>query len=210
MIQPASRMFSTFESRTLAQKRRAVWQAIFICYLMVGLFLFAFFADRFVFYFAASYTKISMLFVLLFTPFVLYWMLRARNITTQMVRTYPTGWIRNWVMMPLMAAVLSSVFVVAPLGWLFTAAAVYGGPVHQVSATAIQVGTYSPGKGCDQSATLRLASVDKKTCLDNLYPTTTMREGQLLVVSITMFPFGFLISSIGNADPGVTAGNRAD
>ncbi len=210
MNQPVSRMFSTFESRTPAQKRRAVWQGMFICYLMVGLLLFIFFADRFVFYFAASYTKIAMLLVLLCTPFVLYWMLRSRNMTTQFAKTYPTRWLRNWVMMPLMAASMTSAFVVAPLGWLFTGAAFYGGPVNQMSAIAIQIGTYSPGKGCDQTAILRFASVDKETCLDNLYPTSTVREGQLLVVSTTMFPFGFLISSIGDADPGSTAGNRTD
>ncbi len=210
MTEPVSPLFSTFESRMSAHKRRPIWQAIFFCYLIVGLFSFVFFDDRFVFYFAASYAKISMLFVLLCTPFVLYWMLRACNMRSQLAKTFPTGWIRNWVMMPLMAAVSTSVFVVAPLGWLFAGAAFYGGAVNQVSATAIQVGTYSRRKGCNQSATVRMVSVDKKTCLDNLYPTTTMREGQQLVASITMFPFGFLISSIGNADPGVTAGNQAD
>jgi hypothetical protein len=87
-----------------------------------------------------------------------------------------------------------------PLGWVFAAAAWSNGAVRHVSATAIKVGTYSRRKGCDQFATLRFATVDKETCLDTLYPHSSMQTGQLLDVGITVFQFGFLIVSIAATD----------
>ena len=207
MNQLVPRTFATSGNRTPAQKRRVIWGTLFICYLIVGALFLSIFADRFVFYFIEVYTKVSLWSVLLFTPFVLYRMKRTRDFAADLAKKYPTSWIRNWVMMPLTAAMLVGVFFAAPLGWLFAAAASYGGPVHHVSATAVKVGTYARRKGCDQSATLRLAAVDKETCLDNLYSPSTMREGQLLNVGTTMFPFGFFILSIASAGPALTAGH---
>ena len=102
--------------------------------------------------------------------------------------------------MPLAAAFMVGLVFAAPLGWLFATAAWSGGAIHQVNATAIKVGTYYKRKNCDQLATLRFTSVDKETCLDGLYPPSLMREGQLLSVGTTTFPFGFLIVSIARAD----------
>lgn len=192
-------MIATFASRTFSQKRRLIWVTLFIFYLMVGALFFFMFTDRFVFYFAEIYTTISLWSGLLLTLYVLYRMKRTREFAANLAKKYPTSWLRNWVMMPLTAAMLVGAFFAAPLGWLFAAAAWYGGPVHQVSATAVKIGTYARSKRCDQSATLRLASVNKATCLDNLYPPSTMREGQPLIVDTARFPFGFLILSIASA-----------
>jgi hypothetical protein len=210
MTQPVPRIFATSAGRTPAQKQRAIWGTLFIFYLMVGALFLHIFADRFVFHYAEVYTRISLWSLLLFTPFVLYRMKRTRSFAENLAKKYPTTWIRSWVMMPLTAAMLVGVFFAAPLGWLFAAAAWYGGPVHHVNTTAAKVGTYAQRKGCDQSATLRLVSVDKETCLDNLYSPSTMREGQLLNIGTTVFPFGFLIVSIESADPALTAGPQVN
>ena len=201
MPQPVSRIVTTDDRRTSAQRRRAIWVTLVACLLLTGALFLAIFGDRFVFHFADAYTKIALVSTALSIPFVFYRMARSRRVGEEFSTRYRTSWVRNWLVMPMMAAIPAGLVFAAPLGWLFAAAAWYGGPVHYLSATATDVGSYARRKRCDQSATLRLPSVAKKTCLDRLYPPATMRDGQALNVGIVTFSFGFLIVSIANADP---------
>ncbi|HEX8478165.1 MAG TPA: hypothetical protein VF663_07505 [Telluria sp.] len=200
MSQPASR-FVADDRRTSAQRWRAIWVTIVACLLAAGALFLTIFGDRFVFRFADAYTVIALGSTGLSMPFILYRMARSRRVGEEFSKRYPTSWVRNWVVMPLTAAILAGLVFAAPLGWLFATAAWYGGPVHYVKATATDVGSYARRKHCNQSATLRLPSVARKTCLDRLYPPATMRDGQVLNVGIVTFSFGFLIVSIASADP---------
>jgi hypothetical protein len=102
---------------------------------MIALF-FTIFGDRFVFRFADAYTVIALVSTGLSMPFILYRMARSRRVGEERSKRYPTSWIRNWVVMPLMAAMPAGLVFAAPLGWLFAAAAWYGGSVHHVRGCA--------------------------------------------------------------------------
>ena len=186
-----------------------MWNWLFSFYLVVGALLLYNLSNRFVFYYAETYTKISLWSMFLLWPFVLYLMLRRGN-RAERARSEPISWQRNLVMLPLSAALIVGIFFAAPLGWLFAGAVWHGGPVHHVSATAVEVEKYVRSKGCNQPATLELQSVHKTTCLDHLYPPSTMRERQLLDVGVLLFPFGFFISTIAPGDPALPAANRLD
>jgi hypothetical protein len=190
----------TPEDRTPAQKRRARWAMFAIFPLVIGLLLFMQFRERFVFRYAAPYMTFSLWSLILFSPFIHYWMKR-RHAEAELARKYPTNWVRKGIVMPLMAAMTVGVVLAAPLGWLYAAVAWSGAATEHLNATAIEVGNYTRGKGCDQYATLRLAAVDNKTCLDGLYPPSAMRPGQRLDVGARMTSFGFLIVSIAEAAP---------
>lgn len=209
MSRPVPHIPSLSEHRTPAQRWRIMWNWLFSFYLVVGALLLYNLADRFVFYYAETYTKISLWSMFLLWPFVVYLMLRRGN-RAERARSEPISWQRNLVAMPLTAALIVGVFFAAPLGWLFAGAIWHGGSVHHVSATAVEVENYARRKGCNQSATLELLSVHKKTCLDHLYPPSTMRERQLFDVGVLLFPFGFFISSIANGDPALLAGKRVN
>lgn len=188
--------------KTARTVRRSNWMTptFFVFALMFGEVLLLNFHERFVFRYAEIYTKFVLLSLLFLTPFVLHEMKRAPAFAGELAKKYPTTWLRSWIVMPSMASVVVGVVLTGPLGWLYAAAALSGAPVLHVSATAIKVGAYSPRKGCDQFATLHFASVDKETCLDTLYPHSSMYTGQPLDVGITTFPFGFLIVSIASTD----------
>jgi hypothetical protein len=200
MPQPAPRIVPN-DRRTSAQPSLAIWLTLAACLLSTGALFLHIFGDRFVFRFADAYTVIALVSTGLSMPFILYRMARSRRVGEEFSKRYPTSWIRNWVVMPLTAAIPAGLVFAAPLGWLFAAAAWYGGPVHYVRATATDVGSYARRKHCDQSATLRLPSVARRICLDRLYPPATMRDGQVLNVGIATFSFGFLIVSVASADP---------
>ncbi len=166
---------------------------------VVGSLMLLYYHDRFVFYYAEIYTNVTIWGLILLTPLVLCWLIRMPPVARDLAKR-PITWQRNLVGMPLGAATVVGLFFAGPLGWVFAVAAWSGGTIHYVNATALKVGTYSKRKGCDQSATLRFASVDKETCMDNLYPPSAMREGELLNVGTTVYPFGFLIVTIASAD----------
>lgn len=168
--------------------------------LIFGVVLLINYQERFVFRYADVYTKFALLSLLFFTPFVLYEINRFPIFVRGIADKYPTTWLRTWIVMPSIASVMVGIAITGPLGWVYAVAAWSGGPIHHVSATAIKVGTYSRRKGCDEFATLRFASVDKETCLDSLYPHSSMHTGQLLDVGIASFQFGFLIVSIASTD----------
>jgi hypothetical protein len=200
MPQPAPRIVAD-DRRTSARRWRAIWITLVVCLLSTGALFLYIFGDRFVFRFASAYTGIALVATGVSMPFILYRMVRSRRVGEAMSKRYPTSWIRNWVVMPLMAAIPAGLVFAAPLGWLFAAAAWHGGPVHYVRATADDVGSYARRSHCNRSATLRLPSVAKKTCLDRLHPPATMRDGQVLNVGLVTFSFGFLIVSVASADP---------
>ncbi|WP_313178171.1 hypothetical protein [Massilia sp.] len=123
-------------------------------------------------------------------------MRRSKVFAAEFGKRYPTSWLRRWVAMPLSAMAIVASLVAAPLGWFFAAAAWVGGDVEPVRAVALAVEPAVQRKGCNQQAVLRLESVEKETCLDDLYPVSTMRASQQLDVGIERFAFGFLIKSI--------------
>lgn len=163
--------------------------------IIIGAILLLHFHERYAFRQTDGYTRVVLWASLLCTPFVLYFM-RASSFEKQVAKRYPTTWLRTFVVMPLMTFAGLGLVLTAPLGWLFAATAWSNDAVQHVSATAIEVGAYAQRKGCNQSATLRFASTDKRTCLDTLYPPSTMHEAQLLDIGIVTSRFGFLIVSI--------------
>ena len=203
MTQPIPRISAKPAPQTPAEKRRARWKTLVVLVMVVGAILLSIFHDRYVFHYADAYMTLTIGALILFTPIVLYWIASTPVTVKALSEKYPTNGLRNVIVMPLMAAMGVGMFCAAPLGWLFAVAAWSGGAVHHVRATAIEVGTYSKRKNCDQTATLRFASFDKETCLEGLYPLSLMREGQALDVGIKEFSFGFLIVSIANANPAV-------
>lgn len=191
----------------MAQKRRALWGMSAFFWLIAGAVFLGSFGSRFVFYYAEPYEKLVLCSLVLLTPCIFYCLRRHAVFATMTAEKFPTAWLRHWIIMPLMAAMMVALVHAAPLGWLFAAAAWSGGSARTVSAIALEVAPYSPGKGCNQSATLRLGAVDKSTCLDGLYAPSSMRPGQPLDVGIDTFAFGFLIVSIADADsPATDAG----
>lgn len=209
MSRPVDRIPAPSEHRTASQRWRVIWIWFFTFYLVVGALLLYNLANRFVFYYAETYTKISLWSVFLLWPFVLYLMLR-RGSQAERARSKPISWQRNLVGGPFLAALIVGIFFAAPLGWLFAGAVWHGGPVHHVRATAVDVKKYVRSKGCNQPATLALQSVHKETCLDHLYPPSTMRKQQRLDVGVLLFPFGFFISTIAPGDPALPAAGRVD
>lgn len=183
-------------NKTATQKRHSGWLVFLVFVLIVGALLLHYFGDRFVFYYAEAYANVALWSLLVFTPLVLYRMRRAPLFFRKISEKYPTAWLRNLIVMPLMAMSIVGLVCAAPLGWLFAAATWSGGAIQHVSAVASKVGPYSQRKGCNQSATLRFASAEKETCIDTLYPHASMRSGQTLDVGIRTFPFGFLIVSV--------------
>jgi hypothetical protein len=135
MPQPAPRIVAD-DRRTSAQRWRAIWVTLFACLLSTGALFLYLFGDRFVFRFADAYTGIALVSAGLSMPFILYRMARSRRVGEEFSKRYPTSWIRNWVVMPLMAAIPAGLVFAAPLGWLFAAAAWYGGPVNYVRGCA--------------------------------------------------------------------------
>jgi hypothetical protein len=197
-----------YRTNKKAESQRPNWKGIVILLLiLLGTFLFQQFSERFVFLYADSYTKIALCSTLLLAPLILYRMHRAPGFKGQIAGNYPTTWLRKWIVMPLLALTAIGVVFAAPLGWLFAIAAWSGRPVNQVDATAVEVGTYAQRKGCDQWVTLRFASADKKTCLDNLYANASLRTGEQLHVGVSTFAFGFQIVSIS---PSGQIGNFAN
>ncbi|MBQ5948574.1 hypothetical protein [Massilia sp. ST3] len=183
-------------NKTLANKCRLRWRIVLFVCAIVGALLLQMYRDRFVFYYAQTTAKVALWSLLLFTPFILYRMRRAPLFVAELKKKYPTSWLRDIVVMPLMAAMVAGLLVAAPLGWVLAIAAWSGGVVHHVDAVATEVGTYSQRKGCDQFATLRFASVEKEVCIASLSPHSSLHPGQSLAVGIVRFSFGFLIVSI--------------
>lgn len=181
-------------------KRHAGAWTVLAFIVVAGALLLRHFGERFVFYYAIHYTAASLCGLVLLTPFVVYRMVRAPRFADALAGRYPTTWLRNWVVVPLAAALLVGMLFAAPLGWLFAAAAWSGGPVQQVHAIAAQVGAHARRKGCDQSAIIRFGQRYKKTCLDDLYAPSPMQPGEYLDVGIRAYPFGFLIVSITSLD----------
>lgn len=180
--------------------RRARYVLFTFFALLAGAVLLQNLHGRFVFRYAESWTHTVLWSLLLLTPFILFRLKRAPLFAARLAKRYPSTWVRDWLVMPLMASMLAGLVLAGPLGWMLAVAAWSDGTVRHVSATAVEVGAYSARKGCDQSATLRFASVDKETCLDSLYPPASMQRGQRLDVGITAFAFGFLIVSIAATD----------
>lgn len=178
----------------------ARWAMPAFLWSIVGAVFLVHFGRRFVFYHAEPYESLVLWSMVLYTPCVLYWMRRHATFTTRNAAKYPTRWLRHWIVMPLAAATMVALVFAAPLGWLFATAAWTGGSARTIRAIALEVAPYSPGKGCNQSATLRVAARDNATCLDGLYPPSSMQPGQSLDIGIDTFAFGFLIVSIANAD----------
>lgn len=157
----------------------------------------SYFGERFVFHYAEIYRTFAIWSVALLTPLILYRARRIPDFYKKFSKAYPRTWM---ISLPICIAAFVGVAFAGTLGWFFAASAWYGGAVHHVSATATEVESYSRRKGCDQRATLQLESVDKKACLDGLYPPSAMRTGQALDIGIVRFPYGFLIVSIVAAD----------
>lgn len=180
--------------------RRARYVPFIFFALLAGAVLLQNLRGRFVFRYAEAYTQTVLWSLSFLTPFVLFRLRRAPLFAAQLAKRYPSTWVRNRLVMPLTASMLVGLVLTGPLGWMLALAAWSDGTVRHVSATAVEVGAYSRRKGCDQSATLRFASVDKETCLDGVYPPASMQQGQRLDVGITTFAFGFLIVSIAATD----------
>lgn len=168
--------------------------------LLAGAFLLMHFSGRFVFFYEATYTRIALWSSLVATPLVLYRMRRSQFFTGELEKKYPTAWLRNWAVMPLMALFLVGLAWAAPLGWFIAAASWAGGESRHVRALAVEVETPSRRKGCRQYASLRFASAEKRTCIDGQPPDLPIRTGQVLDAGITAIPFGFLIDSLAPCD----------
>ena len=182
--------------RTPAQRRRANLLGVLVLLHLVGAGLFAYFNERFVFDYAGPWMRMAVWSPVVLVPVVIFLMAFSRAFTKELAKKYPTTWLRNGIVIPLWALMAVGLFLAGPLGWFVAVMAWSGGPVQHVGATAIEVRPYSRAKGCDQSATLRILSVDEKTCLDGLYPPGAMRPGEQLDVGITVSPIGFLIVSM--------------
>jgi hypothetical protein len=81
-----------------------------------------------------------------------------------------------------------------PTAWL------RNGAVMPLTALFLVGLAWTAPLGCDQYASLRFPSVEKKTCIDGQPPDQPIRTGQVLDVGITAFPFGFLIDSLAPCD----------
>jgi hypothetical protein len=177
--------------------RRSIWLAGAIFAVLAGLLLLHYQGRRFIYAYADTYETVGGYLVLLCAPAVLYWMKGAKVFAAEFGKRYPTSWLRRWVAMPLLALAMVAAVVAAPFGWFFAAAALAGGEVEQVRATAVEVDeVVHRRKGCDQEAVLRFGAVAKDTCLDGLFAPSAMRVGQQLDVGIIRFSFGFKIVSI--------------
>lgn len=184
-----------------AKKDRA-WAALFLA-LLAGAVTLLHFSERFVFYYEETYTRIALWSCLAFVPLALYRMKSAPGFAGRLAKKYPTAWLRNWLVMPLMAVFAAGLVWMAPLGWLLAAACLTGGATQHVHALAVQVDAPASSKGCDQYAKLRFASIEKRTCIAGRQPAASMRTGQVLDVGIRAFSFGFLIDSIAPAQAGL-------
>lgn len=182
-------------------RARARWALLAFSPFFAGALLLAGYGRRSVFHLADLYETVALWSVLLCTPLVFHRLRRNEAFSKQLAMRLSSVWLRTWIVMPLTAAMLVGGVFAAPLGWSIAVAAWSGDPVQLVRATATDVGDYAQRRGCNQTATLRFASVDKRTCLDDLYPPSSMQPGQPLDVGIVPFRFGFLIVSIAPAVP---------
>lgn len=176
----------------------------------VGTLLLSGYSRRFAFHEVELIQKIFLGLLILLTPLALYQIRRIPSAMERLARHSPAAWKRDWILLPLMAATLVGMVLAGPLGWLVAVSAWSDQPIQQVQATAIQVDAYRNGRrfsSCHRPATLRFASLDKKTCLDDLYASSLMQAGQRLDVGIVPFHFGFLIVSLVQAAPAQTQKN---
>lgn len=188
----------SLQTSDLPQRAHPAWIWLFFA-LLAGAFLLLNFSDRFVFFYQETYTKAALWSSLVLAPLVLYRMGRAQVFSDALAKKYPTAWLRNGILMPLMAWFVAGLACMAPLGWLFAAACWTGGATQHVHAQVVQVDAPAQRKGCDRHATLRFAAVEKKTCIDDWAHDVPLRAGQVLDVGIRALPFGFAIDSMAPA-----------
>lgn len=177
----------------------ALWLPLALLFLIIGTVLLLNASTNFVFYYADGYTKVSLCLVMLLTPAVLFCFRRCPQLIAHLESKYPTHWLRNWVMQPLVAAFIVSMVCTGALGWALTVSEAVTDTMKVMRATAVEVGEYSPGKGCDQVARLNFEGVIKQVCLENMYLPGTLKVGQTLDVTVHAFPFGFLLISMADA-----------
>ena len=188
------------DSRSGWPAHRTAWVMFALMFIGAGVFLLMHFGELFVFHYAEPYRNLVILLTVVLAPFVCYRMGRP-PFAARLAKKYPTALIRKGILMPIMAVLVVAVPLVAPLGWLFAGVAWSNGATQSVPAMAVEVEAYRERKGCNEFATLRLLSVEKRTCLDFRYPRSAMRRGQHLAVVVRAVPFGFLIMSIADASP---------
>jgi hypothetical protein len=170
--------------KTLSQKCRYSYMTlIFFLALLMGVIFLLFFSDRFVFRYKEAYTRIFLWSLLVFTPFFIYRKEKSSEILEHLKQKFPTRWVRKFIMTPLISLMSAGLVFTAPLGWVFALAVWSGGGVYHVSATAVKV-----------------SSSKSKTCLDTLYPHSSMQTGQVVDVGISESQFGFLIVSLSKTD----------
>lgn len=180
---------------------RTAWGTFAMIFILGGIFLLIYFGNLFVFHYSEPYRNVVILLTAVLAPFIYYRLGRA-PIAATLANNYPTAWIRKAILLPSMAVIMVVLPLIAPLGWLFAGVAWSSGTMQRVPAVAVEVRSYvNKRRGCSQYATLRLLSVEKKTCLDYHYPRLAMRPGQYLMASVRTVPFGFLILLIADASP---------
>lgn len=182
--------------KSKAHKTRSRLILFSFSFVLAGALWANYYVDRFVIFHSDVLFEIAMWITLILSPLVLYKFKKSSAITQQVGVRYPTAWLRNWIMLPIMSALMIWISLVSPLGWLAVAVAWSGDELHFTEARATRVEGYIRGKGCNQYATLALENSIKDVCLDGLYPPNTMKTGQYLSVGIKKAPYGFLIFTI--------------
>lgn len=173
--------------------------AISGCIALIGAGLLLVHNQHFVFYHAASYTRVSLALVALGFPFALTIIRKSKVFSEYLAKKYPTDWVRNWLCAPALSIFIIAIFCAAPLGWTLTLSKATGDTIKVMHASAAKVYAYSPSKRCDQMAELQFRGFVKQTCLEGLYPMDTMRNGQILDVTVLGFSYGFVIISIADS-----------
>jgi F0F1-type ATP synthase assembly protein I len=179
-----------------AYRRRSRMLASLITFILVGALLSCFYLDRFVFLYSEEYFDLALWTTLISAPLVLYRLKKSSEIKRQATSGRSAVWLRDWIALPLVSALLVGMIFCAPIGWVAAFVAWSNVGADQVGATALLVEGYVRGKGCNQYAKLKFDLTVKDVCLDGIYPPSTMRAGQLLDVGVSKFRYGFYIRAI--------------